>query len=247
MHASASMQRALIWLSVASLMIYGLGFWLTGFIPPPSPSRGISEVIELYSAHNLKFRIGVVICLVSAAFALPWSVAVSIQMARHEKGIPGWSILQVLAGVMGTLIFMAPALFWGVAAFSVDRDPALTLMMHELSFLALVTPPCFFIFQVLPIAVIGLSRKDDRDSAFPRWLGYVTVWMMLCAEVGVMAQLFKSGPFAWNGVFTFWIPLIMFLVWYTTINVTMFRAISIQERATIRAHQTSRRELNTQQ
>jgi hypothetical protein len=55
--------------------------------------------------------------------------------------------------------------------------------------------------------------------------------MLMSGEVGVLAQLFNSGPFAWNGLFTFWIPLTVFVAWFFVIAYTMLRAISAQEQS----------------
>lgn len=219
-------QRFMVWLSIGMILVFGVSYAaLTGFWPPRSPSLPAEEVMHLYADHYTTLRIGVVICLITAAYNLPWSIVLGPQMARHEKGVPLWSILQVLTGTLGVLLLMLPALFWGVAAFSPNRAPETTLLMHELAFLTFVTPVTFFALQALPVIVIGLRDKDQETSALPRWVGILTT-----AEVGVFAQLFKTDPFAWNGVFTFCIPLSVFVVWFFALAYTMLRAVSRQER-----------------
>lgn len=229
MYISPSAQRFAIYAAIATAILYGFGFWyLTEFIPPPSPRLSADEVVHLYADQNFKFRLGVVVCLIAGGFNAWWSVAVAAQMARCERGIPVWAIAQFAGGVLGTVLFVAPPLFWGVAAFTVTRDPALTLLIHELAFLTLVTPVSFFWIQALPIAVVSFSRTSVAHSPFPRWMGYFTVFMVISAELGVIAQLFKSGPFAWNGLFTFWIPLTVFSVWFGVLCYTMLKAIGLQ-------------------
>lgn len=229
---STKSQKALIWAGVILSLIYFGGYaLLMGFLPPPSPSMGAAEVARMYSQNILQFRIGVVLMVISGGFYLPWTVVISVQMARYEKDIPVWSIMQGLGGALGTALFIAPPLFWGVAAFSPERDPAVTLIMHELAFLTFITPVSVFPLQLVSIAVIGLSKKDDVHSAFPRWVGYFTFWMIVSGECGVAALLFKSGPFAWNGLFPFWLPLILFGAWLSALVFTMLRAIGHQEQA----------------
>lgn len=224
-------QRFMVWLSIGMILVFGVSCAaLTGFWPPPSPSLPAEEVMHLYADHHTTLRIGVVICLITAAYNLPWSIVLGPQMARHEKGVPLWSILQVLTGTLGVLLLMLPALFWGVAAFSPNRAPETTLLMHELAFLTFVTPVTFFALQALPVIVIGLRDKDQETSALPRWVGYFSILILTTAEVGVFAQLFKTDPFAWNGVFTFCIPLSVFVVWFFALAYTMLRAVSRQER-----------------
>lgn len=231
MFISAKSQRHLIWISVALSLIFSLGYVMTGFFPPPKPTLGAAEVAELYASDNLRLRIGVVLCLLSGGFLMVWGVVVSAQMARVEKGLPVWAILQVLSAAMGALIFTLPLLFVGVAAFSAERSAEITLLMHELAFLTLITPVTFFPFQALPVGVIALSRNNAgaKNSPFPRWLGFLTLWMLACAELGTIAMLFKTGPFAWNGLFAFWLPLSIYAIWYTALTRQMLKAIARQE------------------
>lgn len=83
------------------------------------------------------------------------------------------------------------------------------------------------------MGIISLSRNNagTEHSPFPRWLGYLTLWMLACAELGTLAMIFKTGPFAWNGFFTFWLPLTIYAVWYTALTTLMLKAITRQERA----------------
>jgi len=41
---------------------------------------------------------------------------------------------------------------------------------------------------------------------------------------------FKHGPFAWNGVLAWWIPLTMFFIWFVVMTVLLLRAIADDER-----------------
>jgi uncharacterized protein (DUF983 family) len=45
---------------------------------------------------------------------------------------------------------------------------------------------------------------------------------------GVMCLLFKTGPFAWNGLFVFWIPLAVFGSWFVVMSLLLLRAIKNQ-------------------
>lgn len=233
MFISGKSQRHIIWLSIALSVIFSIGYVMTGFFPPPPPTLSADEVAALYQSDNMQLRVGVVLCLFSGAFLMIWGVVVSAQMARVEKGVPVWAIIQGLAAAMGGLIFTLPLLFVGVAAFIPDRPAEITLLMHQLAFLTLITPVTFFTFQALPVGIIALSKSNAaaEHSPFPRWIGYLTLWMLACAELGLAAQLFMSGPFAWNGFFTFWTPLTIYGIWYTALTRLMLKAITQQEKA----------------
>ncbi len=231
MFVSARSQRQLIWISVALSVVFSVGYVMTGFFPPPPATLSATQVAELYASDNMRLRIGVVLCLLSGSFLMVWGVVVSAQMARVEKGLPVWAITQALAATMGAMIFTLPLLFVGVAGFAAECPPEVTLLMHQLAFLTLITPVTFFPLQALPVGIISLSRHDagTAHSPFPRWLGYLSLWMLVCAEAGTMALLFRTGPFAWNGLFTFWLPLTIYAVWYTALTRLMLKAITRQE------------------
>ena len=230
MMTSIGAQRIMIWLTLTLIALFSVGYLMMGFFPPPPPTSTAQEILALYSANNLEFRIGVVICLFSGAFLLPWSVVVSIQMARLEKGVPVWAILQFGAGLLGTIFLWGPPLIWGAASFSIERDPSLTLLLHELGWLMFITPLCVFPMQLSAIGIVSLRKtEDDKTSAFPRWIGYLTLWQAVQSLGGLAAMLFKNGAFAWNGLFPFYLPLTLYGVWTVALAYTMLRALKHQE------------------
>ena len=225
-------QRFLLWLSlIAAAFFFFAWGWMMGFFPPPSPSLSADQVAALYSEHNTRFRLGVMVALISGAFMMPWSLVVSMQMARLEKGVPIWAILQLMCALVNTIYIWAPILIWGVAAFSADRAPALTLVLHESGWLTFITPLTVFPLNLIAIIVVAFTKnEDERYSAFPRWIAYLSAWQAAQSFGGPIALLFKSGIFSWNGLIPFWLPLILFGVWVGALSFTMFRALGHQER-----------------
>jgi hypothetical protein len=232
MEINAKSQRALLWASLILSQIYTIGYvYLVDFWPPMPPMLDASQVAELYARHNLQFRAGTVLMMLSSAFYLLFTVVVGAQIARCEKGYPIWSKLQLLGGTLGTLMLNFPPFIWSVAAFTVDGDPAITRVIHAAGWLCFVSTPTFFMLQMIAIGVIAFSKNNDSLSAFPRWLGYISFWTALGSVFGLAAVLFKIGPFAWNGALAFYLPLVVFAVWFVSLYVSLFKAIGRQERA----------------
>ena len=48
---------------------------------------------------------------------------------------------------------------------------------------------------------------------------------------GTIAVFFHDGPFAWNGLFTWYLPLTVFAIWMITMSVLMLKAISAESAA----------------
>lgn len=228
----ARAQRSLVWIGLIGGAIYFLTLWrMMGMIPPPSPGLDADAVVRLYADGGTRFRIGVIVMMATGGFWLPLGAVISLQLARHERGFPLWSVLQAMSSAVGAWIFAFPVLLWGVAAFTVTRDPQITLMLHEFSWLAFLAPIAAFTFQLLPVIVVAMTTKtDDAHSAFPRWIGYLTFWMLAAGDLPVLIFLFKSGPFAWNGL-VFWLALFGYAIWLLPLSYCLLRAIRRQQRA----------------
>jgi hypothetical protein len=224
-------QTILVWWAVIFMSIYVVAFvGLLRMVPPPPPTLTPAEVAAFYMKNGLSVRLGAVIASWTSAFMVPLSVVISVQMARLEKGIPVWSIAQLAGGILMSIFLVLPPLFWGIAAFSPARPPEVTALMHETAMLTLVTTDQFYIFQMIGIVYVSLTQKVDPDSPFPRWMGYYTLWAALIFEVGAIAFIPKSGPFAWNGLFVFWFPFLVFFTWLVVVSNRLLVAIRLQAR-----------------
>jgi len=224
-------QVILVWWALLFLVVFAVAWCLLlKMMPPPPATLTASEIAAFYANNGLSIRLGAVIASWTSAFMVPLSVVVAVQMSRLEKGVPVWSITQFAGGILMSIFLVLPPLFWGIAAFTPSRPPDVTALMHETSLLTLVTTDQFFIFQMVPIAYVSLTHKPRPDSAFPRWLGYFTIWAALMFEVGAVAFIPRTGPFSWNGLFVFWCPLVIFFVWIAVVSTCLLRAIKLQRR-----------------
>jgi hypothetical protein len=77
---------------------------------------------------------------------------------------------------------------------------------------------------------------DTRTTPlFPRWLGYLNIWAAITFTPGVILPFFKSGPFAWNGIFVFWIPAIVFAIQFVANVIHLLKAINSESSETAQA------------
>lgn len=230
MKISIPAQRALIWWALAMLVTFMICIiFLIKMVPLPPATLNAQQVAEIYQANSTNIRIGAVICSWTAGFMVPLALVISVQMARIEEGLPIWSILQFAGGCLMSMFLVFPPLIWGVAAFSPDRPAEITLAIHELANLTLVTTDQYFIFQFVAIVVAALGfKRHETLSAFPRWFGYYTLWTAFMFEIGAFGFLPRTGPFAWNGLFVFWIPLSIFGLWFAITGGLLLGALKRQ-------------------
>lgn len=194
-------------------------FWLVGYgvlaqwIPPLPPSASAEQVASLYRERHVPILIGMALMIVGSAFYLPWTMLLSDLVKEIEGQSFFLSGTQLAAGVASMMTFFIPSYNWAVAAFRPERMPEMTQLLVDQGWLMFITgiPP--FIMQY---AILGIATFTDRREVpiFPRWSGYLQVWVSLSFLPAYLAFFFKTGPFAWNGLFVWWIPLILFTVWF---------------------------------
>jgi len=64
----------------------------------------------------------------------------------------------------------------------------------------------------------------------PRWSGYLGLVMGLAQASASFLIYFKTGPFAWNGLFAWWLPATDFFAWFVIMTVLTIKAIDNQDR-----------------
>lgn len=230
-------QIILIWWSLIFMNVFGIAWaFLIGTLPLPPATMTAAEIAQFYSDHSLRIRLGAAICSWTSAFLIPVCLVISVQMARLEKGVAIWAILQLIGSAFTSLFVVLPPLLWGIAAFSPDRPPEVTRLVHESANLIFATATQYVIFQMVAITVISLRRTSVAFSPFPRWFGFFTIWTILITEVAVAGYLTRTGPFAWNGLFVFWIPLALGSFWLIMMAVMMLRALKHQRAHAVPSH-----------
>lgn len=222
-------QIVIVWWSLVFATMFGavLGL-LLHMIPPPDADMSADEVQNWYREHGGEIKVGATLASYCSAFLVPLWAVIAIQISRQERGRPIWSAMAFAGGILMSLFLVLPPIFFGVAAFTPNRDAEITAVMHELGTLTLVTTDQFYIFNWIAVAVICLLPNRAPHSPFPRWFGYFTAWTAMMFEFGALAFLTKTGPFSWNGLFVWWSPLVCFSSWVLIMSILLLRSLRLQ-------------------
>lgn len=208
-------QKACCWITGISVVFLGIGFFLiTGYVPPPHANDTARQLAHFYVTHRTRLRIGLVITLVSWAGYGTMTAVISMQMLRIEgRRRPVLSLLQALAGTAGWVCLLIPTMLLAVATFRAGQvSPQTTQTLHDLGWITAFMALTPFFVQLL--AVAGAIFQDASPTpVFPRWLGYLTVWIAISFCPGVLLIFFKTGAFSYQGLFVFWVPFLTFGAW----------------------------------
>ncbi|TAM65793.1 MAG: hypothetical protein EPN51_18050 [Mycobacterium sp.] len=212
----------LAWSGPVGIALVLLGWMvLAGFLPPPSPDLSPQQVADLWSQHTNAKRLGMVMCVWGGTLYVPFTVAVGLLLRRTESGERVLSTAQTALGTFGTVFFTLNFLVLAVVAFRPARPSEITQQLHDLGFIMTFSPVAPFTLQYI---AIGVAILLDRSTApvFPRWVAYANLWIALLLVPACLIPFFKNGPLAWNGMLSFWIPVVVFVAWFAV----MFWAIT---------------------
>lgn len=134
------------------------------------------------------------------------------------------------AGIANAVGFYLPFVFWAAAIYRMDRPPELILLISDMALLEFIMLYASYAMRTVAIAVVGLSDKSATPT-FPRWFCFMSIWVSILVIPGGFAEFFYTGPFAWNGIIAFRVPVTAFCNYYAVMFPLLFKAIKRQEAA----------------
>lgn len=184
-----------------------------GLIPPPSPALGAQQLAELYAGNTLGLRLAASLFVTGVACYLVFYVAVSAAMMRMRPNSSLLAAIQLTSGVVGILPLFFAGMLLGAVAFRPERAPEAVQALSDFAWVMIIMPASSVLPQFAALA-IAIFRDRSQRPVFPRWVGYVNIWTGILFQSSLMTLLFQRGPFAWDGLFAFWVPFTAFAVWF---------------------------------
>lgn len=185
---------------------------LANFLPPPSPGLGAAEIAEVYRSNTIGILLGSAFLMLGVSLLMAFFAQWAVMLKRIEGEHTPYMFTQVICAAFVSVLFFTPAIFWSVAAFRPERAPESILLLNDISWIMLVIPAFPGFVQLM---AIGLGILSDRrpEPVLPRWVGFFSLWVAVLFVPACVVAMFKSGPFAWNGVLSFWVPACITGLW----------------------------------
>ncbi|MFT3792244.1 MAG: hypothetical protein QM741_14490 [Rudaea sp.] len=208
---------------------------LMGFIPPPSPALPADEIARIFIERKLPIRFGTLIECLGFTFYLTWSMSIVFFMRRMERGIPVLTWTSIANNGGGYVLFLLMPITWAALAFRPETlSPAAIQIVNDyVWFVFILSWPPFAVFMIcIALAVFG---DHNPVPVFPRWVAFFNLWTAVLIVPAGLIEFFKTGPFAYDGLISFWFVWIVFFGWIIVMTAVTLKACAAEKRERLAA------------
>lgn len=217
----------LLWTLPVVWLIWGACFLaFPGFVQPMSPRMSAEEVSAFYfDPENLaRIRYSMIVFNWFGVALIPMlaMIAMHIHRMAHRTPILTYCFIGCIAG--GPTLFCMADLFWLLAAFRPDRDPALVQMFNDMAWITFTSQVSFLIAQNVFLAFAIYLDRQARP-VFPAWVAHfnlVTAGAMIPAAFTAMTL---DGVLAWDGPLAFWLKNAAIAIWIVVMTLVLASAV----------------------
>ena len=225
MQHSRTVRLACVYCAYVFVVLFGIGFvGFAGFLPPPSPAVSADEITRFLFDDVVAVRVGLCIQLFASALLLPWGAAVASQIKQVEGRFSPLAYAWIAATGCIVMEFLFPAMFWAAAVFRPEDSPELIRKFNDLAWLPWLGIISTGVVQALALAIVAFTDTSTRP-AYPRWFGYFQVFVAITLSPADLDLFLKTGPIAWDGVVTFWLPVTAAFAWIVVTTAMTARAV----------------------
>jgi hypothetical protein len=222
----------LFWLLPALGLTWVLVFLIfPGFSPPMSPTMSAEEVAAFYrDPSNLPLiRWSMIVFNWFSIGMIPFLTLIVVQIGRmgHRTPVMSYAYLGCLTGGP-TLLFCAD-LFWLLAAFRPERDPALTQLFNDIAWVTFTGQVGFPIAECIFLALSIYLDRQPRP-VFRTWVAHFNLAIALALAPAAFVGVALTGPLAWDGVLSFWVRNGAMAVWLTVMTIVLGGTLYRQRR-----------------
>jgi hypothetical protein len=226
------LQRVGAWCGTAMIVLYSACFsGIAKLFPPMSPTDTAEQTDAFLANENLWVRFGLAGALLAAALAIPFHAVIVLRLRRAEGQWGMLTLTQLLAAAIFTPAMMFSLMALAAAAFRAgQRDPEITQAFSDFFWLWFIGIVGTIVMQNITLAIASFTDKGDPPT-FPRWYGFLNLWVAMLSLPGCVVVAMSTGPLAWDGVFSYYLAGLALIVWMIGTTVVLLKSIKAQEAA----------------
>ena len=219
--------RLLAWCGPFFMTLF---FVLWGLLCQNFPPRGAdwdaAMIYKHYIDNGMALKIGMSVCIVAGAFYMPWGLSVSRVMQRIEGPDGMLAKLEMMGATITCCPLIVACGIWLTGAMEApEQSPQIIHMLYWMGWLIIDLAYMVTSFQIFAVSVCILRDKREKPL-YPAWLswwGYITVLSFFPVS---LIPFFKTGPFAFHGLFNFWVAFPTWYIWVFGLSICTLRAIT---------------------
>lgn len=213
---------------VALIVAQGL---IMGFIPGPSPALSPEQLAQIFVERRSAILGGALLQCICWTFYGTWAIPIIMFIRKMEGNtMPALTYASLVNVGGGWVFFILIPMTWAVMAFRAGSiaPETMQIMNDWVWFDWLYTWPSFSVWMFIIAAAILMNKS--AEAPYPRWVGFFNLWSGLLIFPAGMIGFFKTGPFAYDGMISFWFAVFVFFGWMVGMTLMTFRAVAEQER-----------------
>jgi len=220
---------ALRWSMMSIVLYVGLGLTgfavLAGFWPPPGADLDAEAIKAYFVEQGDMLRVGMVAMAAGAPCYYAWSVVLSRIINRIEGPMGPLASIEMVGGLLTAWVTVTPAVIWLTAAFRIeDRSAETVQMLYDLGWIFF---DLTFMCSVLQSVALAFAILRDKRSQplIPHWVAWISFLTAASYLPLVLMPFFRTGPFAWQGLISFWVVFVMFFVLIAVVTPYAWKAL----------------------
>lgn len=222
----------LFWTVPVVAVIWALAFVaFPGFVHPMSPTLSADAVAAFYRdpANLPRIRYSMIVFNWFGVALIPFLALIAMQIRRmaHRTPILSFCFLGCIAG--GPTLFCMADLFWLLAAFRPERDPALIQLFNDLAWTTFTGQVGFLVAQSVFLALAIYLDRQQRP-VFQPWVAHFNLAVAAALAPAAFVALAHDGPLAWNGLLSFWVKNAAIAAWIVVMLAALGQTLYRQRR-----------------
>lgn len=200
------------------------------FIAPAKGSASAPQVAHWFLVeHRTGVLWGCSIFLASTCFLAIWTAQLGIMLWRLSPRAPLMAVVQILAGAAIVVIVIINCSLWLGAAYRRGASPDVVRALNDSAWLGFLIAWPVLSMQML--ATASVTVHDRRPAPLiPRWLSWASAVGAVLLFTAGGAAFAHGGPFAFSGVLGFYLPVVIWALWFDSHALYMRREIRVRQR-----------------
>jgi hypothetical protein len=223
---SQRIQLVCAWCGPAFVLLYALSWAVLGHnYPPPDPGFTAQELIDnFYLKYRDQIMLGQSLSSAFGILYLVWACQLTVQMWRREP-TPILSIIQAAGGLLtGWVLIFCPALWVWCAEVAGTADPEMIKAVHFLAWFVFNMTYMITTVEVTALFVLVMADKQ-KPALMPKWAASLALFSGLSFLPLTFLPYFKSGPFAVNGLWSYWVAFVSYALFTAILGPYMAQDI----------------------